>query len=76
MTLDTKPVTELAQANAKPPAIYTTPCQRPIDITGRLSAGAVERNWAHDRISLAECGETKDALREFYDARDAALSHK
>jgi hypothetical protein len=41
-----------------------------------LSAGAVERLWAADRVSLAACGARKAALGGFYHDRDAGLAGK
>lgn len=70
--LDSRPVSQLAQAQA--PSLLLKPCAHPVDVTGRLSAGAVERNWSTDRIALKDCGEKKDALAEFYGSLAAGLA--
>lgn len=39
-----------------------------------MSAGAVERHWGKDRVSLVECGARHGALVKWRRARDAGLA--
>jgi hypothetical protein len=75
--IDPKPITELSSPLADPPAGLSVGCERPVPVPDApLSAGAVERLWAADRVSLAACGAGKAALSGFYRGRDAGLAGK
>lgn len=75
--LDTKPVSQLAGASAQPPAALTIPCDPPVPLPdSAMSAGAVERGWAQDRVSLMDCGTKHSDLLRFYQDRDAGLAGK
>src|ERR1700675_2008770 len=74
LAVDGKAVSELSSQLAKPPAEFSKPCDDPVDLTGALSAGAVERSWGADRFALATCRDRHSAVLDFYSHRDAALS--
>lgn len=75
--LDGKPVKELGTVFARPPAALEEECRDPVLLPdGPLSAGASERAWVDDRLSLVSCAESKAALSEFYRSRDAGLAGK
>ena len=69
--------------DVKPAAELLRKCERPVRLTTRpgrkapirkMSAGAVERAWRGDRAALVECGDRKQAVQDFYAARDAGLA--
>jgi hypothetical protein len=73
--LDAKKPAELASPAAQPPAGLERPCAAPVRLAGKaLSAGAVERHWGKDRISLADCKARHGALVAWRRARDAGLA--
>lgn len=77
VSIDSRPVVELSSALAEPPAALVAECAAPVTIPpGAISAGAVERLWAADRIELDLCGRRHAALGEFYRRRDAGLAQK
>jgi hypothetical protein len=73
--LDAKRPAELATPAAQPPAGLERPCAAPVRLAGKaLSAGAVERHWGKDRVSLADCKARHGALVSWRRARDAGLA--
>jgi hypothetical protein len=73
--VDVDPVVELRTVAAAPPPDLVRPCRSPGALAkGALSAGAVERAWAKDRVSLAVCRDRHGALVHFYAERDAGLA--
>lgn len=55
---------------AEPDSRLKQKCARPVAIP---KGGNFEKFWRQDRIALVECGDTKDALVDFYADRDARL---
>ena len=74
--VDTKAVTELNDVRAQAPEAFTRPCHAPVDLVGELSAGAVEKLWAQDRIALVACRDEHDLYVGFIRRRDAGLAGK
>jgi hypothetical protein len=73
--LDAKKPVELATPAAQPPRGLERPCAAPTRLAGKpMSAGAVERHWGKDRVSLADCGARHGALVKWRRARDAGLA--
>ncbi len=73
--LDAKRPVELAAPAAQPPRGLERPCAAPVRLAGKpMSAGAVERHWGRDRVSLVECGARHGALVQWRRARDAGLA--
>lgn len=70
-------MTELGSVLAAPPPAISADCGVPVDLPdAALSAGAVERLWAADRIALMDCGDKHHAAIEFYAKRDKGLAGK
>lgn len=65
---------ELAGPLAQPPAEMLKACADPVALAGALNRGQVRGLWAEDRAALVSCGEGKQAVVEFYRARDDALA--
>lgn len=75
--VDIKPVTELGEALAAPPAAMTDPCANPVTIPNKaLSAGEVAPLWGADRTALASCRDKHAAETQFYTSRDKGLAGK
>lgn len=73
--IDSRPVVELAEPLAAPPAEATAACVRPVALGDKaMLAGAVERAWAADRSALVDCVTRHAIVVEFYRGRDAALA--
>lgn len=73
--LDAKKPVELATPAAQPPGGLERPCASPARLAGKpMSAGAVERHWGKDRVSLVECGARHGALVKWRRARDSGLA--
>jgi hypothetical protein len=73
--LDAKRPAELAAPTAQPPVGLERPCAAPARLAGKpMSAGAVERYWGKDRVSLADCKARHGALVSWRRARDAGLA--
>lgn len=81
VSVDGRPVVELASPAARPSSRLTQACADPVAIRpdrkgGQLSVGLTERLWGDDRGALKACRERHLALARFIAERDAALAGK
>lgn len=57
------------------PAELLSECDKPVRLPDRsLTQAEVETFWLRDRVALIECGQTKEALIDYYRQRDAGLT--
>lgn len=65
----------MAPVLSPPPDDLAPPCDAPQTLPDRaLTQSEVEVLWARDQAALISCGQSLEALREFYRKRDARLS--
>lgn len=59
----------------KPSIVMLRPCEGPVRLPeAGLTVAEVENYWLQDRAALLDCGASKEAVQDYYDTRDRALS--